>query len=140
MTEGWRVMDAGVERAAFDVLLGEVLFRHMGPGRVQVRITPGAEAENVFGTLHGGYLAAVAEQTMFLPLYLDGRIARAGVLTIDFSLRYLAGGVMRAALEMELEVLHETGRLAFVRGTMRQKGEILLAYESTMRKVRSATP
>ena len=52
-------------------------------------------------------------------------------------MQYLASGVSGAILEADLQVLRETGKLAFIRGTLRQHGEIILSYSGTLRKLRA---
>ncbi len=134
---GWAPLDEPGAAQGFDDLLGEVLVRSNGPGHATARFATSASHANRLGSLHGGYLAAIAEQCLFLPLYLDHRVTRTNVVTIDFTVQYLASGVSGAILEADLQVLRETGKLAYIRGTLRQHGEIILSYSGTLRKLRA---
>ena len=134
--EGWSVLDdPGGER--FDHLLPSILVRANGPGRAQARVDTDVHATNVFGGLHGGFLAAIAEQTLFIPLYVHGRVSRGGVVTVDFSMQYLAGGRADTPLEADIRVMRETGRLAFIRGELSQAGEVIMTYAAVLRKLKT---
>ena len=97
-----------------------------------------ARCANMLGTLHGAFLGSIAEQTLFLPLYLHGRVARDGVVTVDLGVQYLASGEAGAPLDVHVEALRETGRMAFIRGELRQQGRIIVAFTGALRKVRPA--
>lgn len=115
------------------------------PLRVRARSDGGAEAwidtgpgtANGVGNLHGGFIAAAGEMTLFLPLYLHGRCARGGTVTVDYGVQYLAGGTIDQPLFVEIDLLRETGRMAFVRGTFRQGETRIAAFQGTIRKVRT---
>src|SRR3546814_4348645 len=49
----------------------------------------------------------------------------------------MAGGGAGSPLLVSIELLHETGRMAFLRGVMEQDGRRVAAFTGTMRKLRS---
>jgi acyl-coenzyme A thioesterase PaaI-like protein len=133
--DGWRLLDEPGRAAPFDQSLPQLEVRRLGPGVAAARVATSAGQTNGMGGLHGGYLAAVAEQSQCLPLYLDGRIDRDGCVTVDFSVKYVAGGVAGIPLDAEVTCLRETGRLGFISGLIRQNGELVLAFTGTLRKL-----
>lgn len=130
----WRPFDT-VPVASFEQRLPPLEVRAGAPGFAEMRVAPDQHCANVMGGLHGGFLAAAAEQSLFLPLYLHGRCSRGGIVVIDFMLSYLAGGDLATPIVAKLEVLRETGRMAFVRGTLWQGDVTLVAYSGTVRKI-----
>jgi acyl-coenzyme A thioesterase PaaI-like protein len=122
----------------FERQLPPLFVRALPNARAQMRFQPDSSSLNVMGGLHGGFLAACAEQSLFLPLFLHGRVERAGLVVIDFTLSYLAGGNLDRPIVAEIEVLRETGRMAFLRGTLNQDGTVLTAYSATVRKLSKA--
>lgn len=132
---GWSRLDIPDAPGGFDDGFAPLLVRASGPGRAEALIETGRRSCNVMRGLHGGFLAAMAEKTLFLPLFVAGRIGQGGVVTIDFSLQYLIGGDTEKPLLARVELLRETGRMAFVRGELTQDGEALVAYAGTLRKL-----
>ncbi|MBB4633862.1 PaaI family thioesterase [Sphingosinicella soli] len=131
---GWRRLHApGVK--GFDAALPPLLVRPAGAGMAEARIELGVHSMNSAGWLHGGYLASMAEITLFLPLFLHGRVSSAGAMTVDFSVQFLTGGGNDVPLIASIELLKETGRMAFARGVMTQDGNRILAYSGTLRKL-----
>ena len=119
----------------FDALFQSFLVRPAGDASAEAQIDTGPRSRNLLGGLHGGFLSAMAEKTLFLPLFVHGRAATGGVVTVDFSLQYLTGGDVEKPMLAQVELLRETGRLAFVRGVLRQAESTLVAYSGTLRKL-----
>jgi acyl-coenzyme A thioesterase PaaI-like protein len=132
--DGWRQLDIP-DPDGFDARISVMRVRALPGMRAEAVIQTGQGAANSSGRLHGGFIAAVVEQCLFLPLHLHGRVSISGTVTIDFSLQYLAGGNVELPLLAQVEMLRETGRMAFVRGTLVQAGEVITAFSSTLRKV-----
>jgi len=135
---GWSRLEFE-ETDSFDAGFKAFLVRGLGEGHAEALIETGPRSRNVMGGLHGGFLSAVAEKTLFLPLFVLGRVATGGVVTVDYSLQYLSGGDVSTPLIADIELLRETRRLAFVRGVLRQAGARLVAYSGTLRKLGTTT-
>lgn len=119
----------------FDRQMQTFPIRKTGPGRVEARFETGETSTNAMGGLHGGYLAAIAEMTLYLPLYVNGSVAHGRAVTIDFTLQYLTGGVIGEPIISEVELLRETGRMGFTRGLLRQGDTALVSFTATLRKL-----
>lgn len=130
----WRALE-GSQGPSFEQALPPLDVRAPAPSLAEMRVVPNAACANVMGGLHGGFLAACAEQSLFLPLYLHGRCSRGGIVVIDFHLSYLAGGDLSTPIVAKLELLRETGRMGFVRGTLWQGDKALVSYSGTVRKI-----
>jgi acyl-coenzyme A thioesterase PaaI-like protein len=133
--------EAGWSRLSYDELDGldglfkPLLVRAAGEGRAEALIETGPRSRNSTGGLHGAFLSAMAEKTLFLPLFVHGRVGTGGVVAVDFSLQFLSGGDVTRPMLAEIELLRETGRMAFVRGLLRQDGLALVGYSGTLRKL-----
>ena len=103
------------------------------PGRAEVRFATGDAVRNPTGAVNGGFLAAMAEQTLFLPAYLGGQTDQFDCVTVDFGVQFLALASTGEELTGEVELLKLTGRMAFVRGTFRQGAGVVVAYTGTIR-------
>lgn len=130
----WQTMSM-LDGPSFDRQIGAFEFRKTGATTAQARFVTDRHSQNIQCGLHGGYLAARAEQVFYLPLYTAGSVALGRVVTIDFSMQYLQGGTPGSALLADVELLKETGRLGFIRGTLSQQGKCLCSFSATLRKV-----
>lgn len=124
----------------YDSRIGPLSYCRLGDGRVGIRATETAHGGNVFGALHGGYLAGLAEKCFFLPLYVNRRVPKGGIVVIEYSVKFLGPGIVGEQIDGEIELLKETGKLGFVRGTLSQAGEIKMSFEGTVRKVAAPAP
>lgn len=123
-------------QGCFDTIMPPMRIRLAAADMAEAVVEPSSRSMNAAGGMHGAYLAAVAEITLFVPLFLKGSCTRAGNVTVDFTLQYLAGGDATLPLHARIELLRETGRMGFVRGTLLQQGVAILAYSGTLRKLR----
>jgi acyl-coenzyme A thioesterase PaaI-like protein len=130
--DDWRVVDFLQE--GFGATLPPLRARLVAPGVAEALLPTGPASANPLGTVHGGYIAATAEQTLFLPLYLAGKVAQGGALTMDFTLQYMAAASPALPLLARVELLRETRRTAFVRGALSQDGQVMVAYTGTLRR------
>lgn len=130
----WQTMPM-VEGTSFDSHLGAFEFRKLGNNTAQARFGCDNNSQNIQHGIHGGYLAARAEQVFYLPLYTERCVALGRVVTIDFSMQFLQGGQIGQDIIADVELLQETGRMGFTRGTLSQAGKILCSFSATLRKL-----
>jgi acyl-coenzyme A thioesterase PaaI-like protein len=131
----WVDIKATEALRGFDIRMGGFQIRKTAPGRAEARFGTGEAATNAMGGLHGGYLAAIAEMSLYLPLYVNQAVVQDGVVTIDFTLQYLIGGSSGEPIISDVELLRETGRMGFVRGVLRQGDTALVSFAGTLRKL-----
>ncbi|MBU0538703.1 MAG: PaaI family thioesterase [Gammaproteobacteria bacterium] len=123
---------------SFDSHLDPYQIRKSGAGRAEARFDTNNACQNEQNGLHGGYLAVRAEQVLYLPLYVNRSVAFGRVVTIDMTLQYVAGGTIGLPLLAEVELIHETGRMGFTRGVLKQEGRVLTSFTATLRKLPEA--
>ena len=87
------------------------------------------------GFIHGAYLAAAAEMVLSLPIWVTGTIEYGRAVTVDFDLKYVTNLKADDGLQAEVELVHQTGRLGFVRGFLKQGETVLVSFQGTMRKL-----
>src|SRR3546814_18294427 len=76
----------------------------------------------------------------FLPLFLHGKVSSQRAITVDFTIQFMAGGGAGSPLLVSLELLHETGRMAFLRAVMEPAGRRVAASHATTPHTAPATP
>lgn len=123
------------EGESFDTRLDPYQFRKTAAGKVEVLFETNLLSQNGQNGIHGGFLAARAEQVLYLPLYVNRSVALRRVVTIDMALQYVAGGTIGLPLLAEVELIHETGRMGFTRGVLKQEGRVLTSFTATLRKL-----
>ena len=132
---GWWTWDIGEGPYAerYNSTLGKLIVRADGPGRGLCRMFPEDRHLNLHDIVHGGAVATFVD----LALFAGGALAGAdviGAVTLDMNIQYLGQARAGSPLEAEVELLRETGRLAFLRGRVVQSGEIVAAFSGALRK------
>lgn len=125
----WNVDDP--ER--FNHVIEPLLVRAGAPGVGWCRFFPQRRHSNLGGVVHGGALMTFVDCALFA----GGAIAGAGVMravTLDCSVQFLAPAQVDAPVDAEVELLRETGRLAFFRGRVLQGDALIAAFTGTLRK------
>jgi acyl-coenzyme A thioesterase PaaI-like protein len=84
--------------------------------------------------IHGGTLLGFADVSLFAALQLALGVDPVTSLTIDLQCQFLAGGIPSESIDSVVEVLRETRRMAFLRGTMVQGDHRVAAFSATVRK------
>ena len=131
---GWWTWEVGTgppER--FNTTIGKLLVRADGPGRATCRMFPEERHSNLGNMVHGGAILTFIDMALFA----GGRLAGANVafaVTLDLSAQFLSPGRLDIPLDAEVELLRETGRLAFFRGRLIQEEEIVAAFSGSLRK------
>ncbi len=97
-----------------------------------------AEAHNCngIGTVHGGVLMAFAD-------YVATMLALSGVkencTTISFSSDFIAAARLGDWVEGEGEVVKRTGSMTFIHGRLRVGDDIVLGFQTVMRRLKKPT-
>ena len=117
----------------FNRVIGRLLVRQGEPGRGLCRMFPEQHHTNLGGVLHGGAILTFIDMALFA----GGRMAGVDVtnaVTLDLSTRFLSPGRTGIPLDAEVELLRETGRLAFFDGRVTQDGELVASFTGALRK------
>jgi acyl-coenzyme A thioesterase PaaI-like protein len=133
---GWWTWDLEGER--FHRVIGRLLVRADGPGKAVCRMFPQIEHSNLGGMVHGGALLTFIDMALFAGGALAGaRVVRA--VTLDMNVQFLGRGAIGMPIDAEVELLRETGRLAFLRGRLVQEEEVVAAFSGALRKASEET-
>jgi len=128
----WRVDDA--ER--FNHVLGELAIQCREDGRVLLRLQPQQRLSNLVGGMHGGALMTFIDVALFVGPMARGDHGALGGATIDLSTQFAGAVDLSRPLDLILEIVRETGRLRFLRGTVEQGDAMIASFMGTVRKPR----
>ena len=137
MTEGpfagwyqWR----GHHPNRFSDLIGAHYYRVNEKGAVECAMPAEEKHLNGLGFLHGGFLMAFIDQTLFA-IARPRLSASVGAVTLSCDTHFLGSGVAGKTIHGTGEILRETGKLLFIRGLLTQEGHSVCAFTGTLRKV-----
>ena len=119
-------------------LFGEIRVRAEDAARARVRVVPQPRHRNVNGGVHGGFLLALVDQCLFLGPTAIGIAGAMGGLTVDVATQFIGPAEIGRPLDAAVEVMRETGRMIFLRGTIEQDGALVMTFSGLIRKVGAA--
>ena len=131
--KGWRAWHAKPEGRFVDGL-GDVYYRDEGDG-ILACIETARKHGNGLGFLHGGFLMAFVDVTMFATI--RHMLQQSAGVTLQCSTDFIGGGVIGKLLEGRGHVVKETGKLVWVAGTLTQDdgAALLCQWHGLLRKV-----
>ena len=135
---GWDSWDLADQTRFNAQTMGRLLVREeTAPGgarQARLRMFPAVQHSNLLDAVHGGVTLALIDISLFaaIRLLLDGDAG--GSVTLDLSTQFIGAGRIGQPLDAVCEVLRETRRLVFLRGTVEQDGHLVAAYTGTVRK------
>lgn len=133
---GWRLLDfRGSDQ--WPEHWPPVEYRREAEKLIRFRLMPAEAAVNQFDTLHGAFLAGLAENSLGLFLVGEGGDAPL-VVTVSLSLDYAAPGRAGVMLEGELELIRDSYHLQFLRLMLMQDGSPILHGNGILKKLKSA--
>jgi len=132
---GWLTWDLpGEER--YNVTLGKLLVRPDGPGRARCRMFPTIAHSNLGDVVHGGAILTFIDMAFFAGGYVAG-MSDTHAVTLDVAVQFISPAELGIPLDASVELLRETGRLAFLRGLVEQDGRTVASFSGTLRKLKS---
>ncbi|MGN6268612.1 MAG: PaaI family thioesterase [Sphingomonas sp.] len=129
---GWMTWELS-DPSRFNSFLGPFLLKVEG-GIARVRMTPRHAHSNLQDNLHGGALLAFIDIALFAASRGFGLIEAGTAVTLDLSVQFIGAGAVDEALEAQVELLRETGRLLFLRGLVVQGDDKIASFSGTIRK------
>jgi acyl-coenzyme A thioesterase PaaI-like protein len=132
---GWHTWDMADAERFNPVAIGKLIVRPEGDRSARVRmVDTAARHSNTHGAIHGAVTLALVDIGIFATVntVLGGNIA--GSVTLDLSCQFIGSGKVGQPLDMVGEVMRETGRLVFLRGTVEQEHGLIASYLGTIRK------
>ena len=121
----------------FNAVIGKLLVRPEGPGRARCRMFPDVRQSNLGNVVHGGAILTFIDMAFFAGGHMAG-MSDTNAVTLDCSTQFISAGELDRPLDAVIELLRESGRLAFYRGTVEQEERIVAAFSGTLRKLSKA--
>ncbi len=131
---GWLTWEALDTKRFNGSAMGKLLVRRESDNACRLRMFPGHSHANLPGSVHGGVTLALVDIALFATLYVLRQGDSAGAVTLDVHTQFIGAGELDEPLDAVSEVLKETRRLAFMRGTVVQGQHLVAAYTGTIRK------
>lgn len=131
---GWLTWDVADKTRFNAVTMGKMLVRKETANSCRVRMVPGVQHANLPGSVHGGVILALADVALFATLWVLSDGDNAGAVTLEVHSQFIGAGELDEPLDAVTEVLRETRRLAFLRGTVVQGDHLVASFTGTMRK------
>jgi acyl-coenzyme A thioesterase PaaI-like protein len=130
----WELRETG----RFNDLIGPTIVRRDPDGKGRVRmLLPERRHSNLLDAIHGGALLAFVDVALFGGARMCGIENVSGAQTIECGVQFIAPGQLGTPLDAVVELLRETGRMAFLRGLLVQGDTIVAAFSGTIRKARA---
>ena len=129
---GWKLWRA-TDPTRFNTLLGVMSVRIDGE-IARVRMATEHRHSNLRDHVHGGALLGFIDIAMFAACRGFGVLTAGAAATLDLSTQFIGGAEVGRAIEAQVELLRETGRLLFVRGLVVQDDTTIAAFSGTLRK------
>ena len=134
---GWHSWNLADDSRFNAQTMGHMLVRREGDRLCRVRMFPERRHTNLLDMVHGAVTLALIDVALFAAMrtLLDGDAA--GSVTLELSSQFIGAGRPDAPLDAVVEVMRETRRLAFLRGTVVQgeADEVLVAsFSGIVRK------
>lgn len=115
--------------------LGRMLIRREGERSARTRLLDvETRHSNLHDNIHGGVTLAFIDVAMFGTIYVVLGADAAGSVTLDLHNQFIGAGRVGRPLDVVAEVVKETGRLVFLRGTAEQDDHLVSSFIGTLRK------
>jgi uncharacterized protein (TIGR00369 family) len=131
---GWLTWDVE-DKARFNAAcMGKMLVRSESENSCRLRMFPGHSHANLPGSVHGGVIMALLDVALFATLWVLRKGDAVGAVTLEAHTQFIGAGELEEPLDAVTEILKETRRLVFMRGTVVQGDNLVAAFTGTMRK------
>ncbi|MGF7153142.1 PaaI family thioesterase [Novosphingobium gossypii] len=115
--------------------LGRMIVRPEGERGARVRLVDvNVQHSNVLDAVHGGVTLALIDTGMFATAFVVLGPEAIGGVTLELSNQFIGAGRLGEPLDVVGEVMKETHRLVFVRGTVEQGDHLVASFMGTLRK------
>ena len=126
----WLHGDTGLFNEA---VIGPVRARREGNTSI-ARMIPARRHLNEIGTIHGGATVGFIDVALFVGIRVLLDADPTSTLTLDLATQFIGAGSGDEPLDAHVEILRETGRMVFLRGTVEQSHGIVAGFSATVRK------
>jgi uncharacterized protein (TIGR00369 family) len=129
---GWWTWDLP-DDTRYNATIGKLLVRADGPGRARCRMFPDAAHSNLGNVVHGGAILTFVDMAFFAGGHMAG-VGNINAVTLDCAVQFISAAQLGVPLDAGVELLRETGSLAFFRGLVEQEERVVASFTGTLRK------
>ncbi len=117
---GWHRWELADDSRFNAQTMGRMLVRAESARTCRVRMFPERKHSNLLDMVHGAVTLALVDIALFAAMrtLLDGNAG--GSVTLELSSQFIGAGALDKTLDAVVEVMRETKRLVFMRGTVVQ--------------------
>lgn len=117
---GWHRWELADDTRFNAQTMGKMLVRAESHSACRVRMFPERKHSNLLDMVHGAVTLALIDISLFAAMrtLLNGNAS--GSVTLELSSQFIGAGALGKPLDAVVEVMRETGRLVFMRGTVVQ--------------------
>ncbi|WP_128892736.1 PaaI family thioesterase [Erythrobacter sp. HKB08] len=130
---GWRNWNLKDPTLFNGAVMGKLITRVEGD-KCRLRMFPERKHENLQGIIHGAVTLSLIDISMFTTMHTLGSGNAGPSVTLELSTQFTGGGDPTKPLDAVTEIMRETGKLVFVRGTVEQDDNVVAAYSGIVRK------
>ena len=132
---GWLRWQIANPASFNEAVLGKQLLRAESETSARLRIVPQVPLHiNAAGNVHGAITLALADISLFAAMYVLRGLDAGRAVTLDLTAQFIGAGNASRPLDAVVELLRETGRLAFLRGLVVQGDDLVASFTGTVRK------
>ncbi len=132
---GWQRWCLGDAARFNEAVPGKQIVRAEGADRCRMRILPKVPLHiNSAGQVHGAIILSLIDVSLFAALSVLRGIDAGRSVTLDLASQFIGSGDAGRPMDSVVEVLRETGRLAFLRGLVMQDSDLVASFSATVRK------
>ena len=132
---GWNTWDLQDTGRFNPVVMGKLIVRRDGDRAARLRmVATETRHSNLHGAIHGAVTLALVDIGMFATIFTVLGLDAAGSVTLDLNCQFIGSGKIGSPLDVVSEVMKETGRLVFLRGTVEQEHGLVASFIGTLRK------
>lgn len=131
---GWYHWNLKDETLFNGAVMGKLITRKEGDFS-RLRMIPQRKHLNLQGVVHGAITQSLIDISLFTTMHTLGVGDAGPSVTLEISTQFIGAGNADKPLDAVTEIMRETGKLVFVRGTVVQEGEeTVAAFSGIVRK------
>ena len=132
---GWRHWNLKDDTLFNGAVMGRLITRVDDSGKARLRMFPERRHENLQGIIHGAVTLALIDISLFTTMHTIGSGNAGPSVTVELSTQFVGAGDPTRPLDAVTEIVRETGRLVFVRGTVEQESDVVASFSGIVRKM-----
>jgi len=126
----WKVNDDTLFNGA---VMGKLITRREGD-KCRLRMFPERHHLNLQNIIHGAVTQSLIDIALFSAMRVIGTGNAGPSVTLEISTQFVGAGDPDRPLDAIAEIMQETGRLVFLRGTVEQDEDRVAAFSGIVRK------